>query len=334
MNTTLLQNNVIFRIDFSVWTGKAKLSRADLPPDAKIPPEDLAILGQKRLIDPDTLKPFMALKTKTIRLADKYGVKFLSGWLVNESYVDELDSGLLGIRDEFYDVKRDFIAAYHNNVTTWIQQHPQWQAMLASVLPTDADMEKKFNLSWQVYRVTPVATQGSSMDDEVAHVVSDDVKSLTDELRLIYETTFRDRTTPVTKRTIGPLETFEARCHNLVGIYPSATYMRDAVSALLDSLRLPLEPTSVGFSQLMLALETMSDAEKMGKCITTWMQQGCAGDMLSDVMADQQPEPPVDLAKVLDEAAESIAPQPVFVPAGEPLPKKQTSLADLMDDLF
>lgn len=331
--TTLLQNTVIFRIDMSLWTGKAKLSRADLPDNANIPPEDLAILGQKRLINPDTLKPFFALKTKTIRLMDRYGVKFLSGWLVHKSHVDELDADLCAIRDDYYQHKQEFLAEYHSNVTEWIAQHPEWQAMLATVVPSDAQMAKKFDMYWQVYAVQPVETEGSSMNSEVAHIVSDDVKKMTDELRCIYEDTFANRATPITSRTLGALRDFADKCANLVGIYPSASYMYDAVTNLVASAALPMDPASVQYQQFKQILHFMSDADNMSQCIAEWMDRGADGNVEDVVqMADfnavpVQEEPAAETFT----ATVSMTDEPQTVVATS---DSQRTLSDLMDDLF
>ena len=320
--TTLLENNVVFRVDISLWTGKAKLSRADLPPNANIPPEDLAILGQKRLIDPDSLKPFMALKTRTLRLMNRYGVKFLSGWLVNEKYVDELDTALSEIQAEYNDAKTAFIAAYNDNVNSWIDGHPEWREMLASVVPSEFEMGKKFGMYWQVYKVEPVDARGSNMDAEVAHIINDDVQTMTDEMRLIYERVFADRTTPITGKTLSPLRDYAEWCHNLEGIYPSATYMHEAVNDILAKTSTPVDPSSVQYGQLKAALRTLSDAEYMSQCIADWMNGGSV-DMMQDMLAltgQVQREP-----------------EPVHEPESEPVPQQDTNqrtLSAMMDDLF
>lgn len=335
--TTLLQNNVVFRVDVSLWTGKAKLSRADLPPDANIPPEDLTILGQKRLIDPDSLKPFTALKTRTIRTMNRYGAKFLSGWLVNEKYVDELDSLLSEIQADYYAAKDRFITAYHDNVSTWIDDHPEWREMLASVVPSEFEMRKKFGMYWQVYRVQPVDTKGGSMDIEVANIVNGDVKKMTDEMRSIYDRLFADRTTTITSKTLGALHEFAEWCHNLEGIYPSATYMHEAVKDILAKTRTPIDPASVQYGQLRAAIRTLSDADYMSVCIADWMHSG-SDNMMQDVLnitgrAQMEPDELVPMTE--RRVPEPV--EPVTVGTEELVLQQDTNqrtLSAMMDDLF
>lgn len=323
----ILQNSVVVRVDITVWTGKAKLSRADLPPDANIPPEDLAVLGQKRLIDPETLRPFGMLKTRAARLMDKYGVKFLSGWLVADDVIHRLDAELRDIQDDFKDARDTFIQSYSSNVAAWVDQHPDWASMLEAVLPAVDDMERKFAMSWQMYRIQPVETKGSTTEEEVARVVGADVETLTKALREVYATTFEGRTTTVTGRTLSPLRDFITKCSNLSGIYPSACYMAQALERLMDGLTLPLSPSSVDFTLFDTVLKTMADPVHMSTCIDKWMQAAPA-DPLTDIEAlVQRPD-----VTPVEEAAPEPAPAPE--PDAVPQDTSRRSLMSLMDDLF
>lgn len=330
----ILTNTVVVRLDMSTWTGKAKLSRDDLPPDANIPPEDLAILGQKRLIDPDTLRPFGMLKSRAIRLLDRYGVKFLSGWLVRSHLVDQLDSELREIQDEFYAAKDEFMQAYHNNVMQWMDDHPQWRIMLEVVMPSEMSMEKKFSMRWQVYKVEPVDTKGSNMGEEIANIVNGDVKKMTDEIQAIYDTVFAGRTSPITQRTLRPLKEFALKCNNLVGIYPSATYVAEALGDLLAHVEVPLDPQSVQYMEFRKALLTMSDASIMSKCVADWMDSH-SDNMYGDMVAAQGPEPD-ELARMTERRVpEDVVP----VTVGEEKlivqqDTNQRTLSAMMDDLF
>lgn len=337
----ILTNTVVVRLDMSTWTGKAKLSRVDLPSTANIPPEDLAILGQKRLIDPETLRPFGMLKTRATRLLDRYGVKFLSGWLVRSNLVDQLDYELREIRSEFYTAKAEFLQAYHNNVAQWMDDHPQWRDMLEVVMPSEGAMEKKFSMYWQVFKVQPVETEGSSMEVEVASLVNGDVKKMTDEIHAIYDTVFAGRTSPITQRTLGPLKEFALKCNNLVGIYPSATYIAEALGDLLNKVETPLDPQSVQYMEFKKALLTMSDADIMSRCVADWMGSH-SDDMYGDMIAAQGEEEPDEVPE-LARMTERMVPEPMDEepkPEPEPEPEpvatsnSQRTLADMMDDLF
>lgn len=321
----ILQNSTVVRVDITVWTGKAKLSRADLPPDANIPPEDLAILGQKRLIDPETLRPFGMLKTRTARLMDKYGVKFLSGWLVADDVIHRLDAELRDIWDDFYAARDEFIKAYHDNVTRWLDEHPQWRTMLEAVIPSELALYKKFVMCWQMYRIQPVETKGSTTEEEVARVVGADVETLTKALREVYATTFEGRTTTVTGRTLSPLRDFITKCSNLSGIYPSACYMAQALERLMDGLTLPLSPSSVDFTLFDTVLKTMADPVHMSTCIDKWTNAAPA-DPLTDIEALVQ--------RPAATATEEAAPEPTPEPEAVPQDTSRRSLMSLMDDLF
>ena len=65
-----LSNISILNLDFDIWSGKVKLKASDIRLGAggEIPPEKLAQLGQKKVINSDKLRPFLRLKTSARRL--------------------------------------------------------------------------------------------------------------------------------------------------------------------------------------------------------------------------------------------------------------------------
>lgn len=137
----------------SIWTGRARLTREDLPNQgADLPPEALASLGTKKLFDPAKLKVFQTLKQRAWRMLCSVGTQFLGGWIVSEKRLQEIDDRLTVIRSDFYSAVYDLVQDYDKSCQDWCDQFPEWSNILCSQLPDASQIERKFSFNWQFFR--------------------------------------------------------------------------------------------------------------------------------------------------------------------------------------
>ena len=167
----------ILNLDFDIWSGKVKLTASDIKLGAggEIPPESLAHLGQKKVIDSDKLRPFHRLKTSARRLCLGYGMPFLNGFAVPTDKVDELISQLDKIAVQMETEKRDFINGYDVSVTEWVDGNPDYAQTIRDNSLPKVVVEQRIDFDYQIFKINPV-------NDEQAQKLSTMASGLGNEL--------------------------------------------------------------------------------------------------------------------------------------------------------
>lgn len=349
--TTMPAGSVILRVDLSAWTGKAKLDRSDIPDGANLPPEDLAQLGSKRLIDPALLKPFGRVRTRVHRVLSAHGLRFLGGWLLAEDVLPSVENELLILKDEFDEAVRDFAAGYAANVDAWIDEHPQWRSIIIHAVPPVSDVASRFNLAWQAFQIVPhqpdEATRGDNLAQQIQGIASQVVTDLAADINELRTTTFEDRGAPVTAKTMKPISDLAAKCHRLALFNPAAL----AVADILENLAC-IDPKNLHHgSGVRAILGRMSDADSLQQMVDDW-QASQTGDICA--FMNGVPAPVVDVPSVetvafvmptnpttVPGAVDMIPVQVEPEPAPEPAPTTEVNpttdmagLASLLGGLF
>lgn len=150
---------VLVQVEQSIWTGKAKLRREDIPDADKLPPDVLVSLGSKKIFNPDLLKPFLALRQETSRLLWSYGVKFLSGYVIPADKMQELDSKLVALRAKYTSAFNHFVQTYEQEVDAWCSQFSKWEPILRRAVPSLGEVGRRFSYEWYMYSITVPDTQ-------------------------------------------------------------------------------------------------------------------------------------------------------------------------------
>lgn len=180
----------LLHLKMSMWTGRARLRAEDIPDDVRqqLPPEELASLGSKKLIDPDYLKPMTQVKTETYTIMSRYGTRFLGGYAIDADKISELEAILRDERDKFSDALRTFLTVYETAVEQWRDQFPAWQAAIDRALPNRVSMLEKFNFRWAVVQVVPDSDE--SAEALIADVQDQALTDICTELKELQDTSF------------------------------------------------------------------------------------------------------------------------------------------------
>ncbi|MDX8128127.1 DUF3150 domain-containing protein [Methylomonas sp. OY6] len=128
----ILDRVVLIKVDANIYGARKKLKKEDLvlADGSKLPPEDLASLGSKRLLDPDKLTVFNRLKKEAERICLRVGTRFLGGFAVPVESAAGITAELERIALDFAAAKTEFIAGYDAAVTDWVVRHPEFAGII------------------------------------------------------------------------------------------------------------------------------------------------------------------------------------------------------------
>ncbi|OQW71209.1 MAG: hypothetical protein BVN35_16710 [Proteobacteria bacterium ST_bin11] len=128
----ILDRVVLVKVEANIYGARKKLKKEDLvlADGSKLPPEDLASLGSKRLLDPDQLTVFNRLKKEAERICLRVGTRFLGGFAVPVESAASITAELERIALDFAAAKTEFIAGYDAAVTDWVVRHPEFAGII------------------------------------------------------------------------------------------------------------------------------------------------------------------------------------------------------------
>lgn len=252
---SILDTSVMVHLDVSVWSGRAKLRREDIPNADNLPPSALASLGSKKLIDPSELTVFNTLRARASTMLDKMGVRFLGGWLLHKDRLGDADSELLLIRNEFVAAASEFIDKYEANVESWLGNFPDWASVIRPVLPSKFDMQRKFGFDWQVYTVRPAEDNCGNMTDQLNDLPNAALREVIGMVWDIYHEVFENRTT-ITKRGLRPVRTLISKLDSISYIHPILFNVKQAFVQALGWLEPSVqdEKTVLRFKRFLLSM--------------------------------------------------------------------------------
>jgi len=128
----ILDRVVLVKVEANIYGARKKLKKEDLvlADGSKLPPEDLASLGSKRLLDPDRLTVFNRLKKEAERICLQVGTRFLGGFAIPSESAAGITLELERIAQDFARAKAEFLAGYDAAVTDWVVRHPEFAGII------------------------------------------------------------------------------------------------------------------------------------------------------------------------------------------------------------
>lgn len=238
-DVTVLDQLVVVNLDIHIWSARRKLMPLDLG-NADLPPEDLASLGSKRICNPEELKSFATLKARAVSLLERNGIRFLSGYAIPETAMDEIASELSRIRSEFNEAKEAFLQRYEESVQEWIAKHPQWGDIIANSTVSEDYVRSRMEFRWQMFRVSaPNESSHAAMQDNLTDDVYNLGNTLFEEIAKAATDTWHRcyaGKTEVTRKALSPLKSIYEKLMGLTfvepRISPIATIIRTAFACI------------------------------------------------------------------------------------------------------
>ena len=151
----ILDQMVLVKVEATIYGARKKLKVEDLMlvDGSKLPPEDLASLGSKRLLDPDQLTVFNRLKKEAERICLRIGTRFLGGYAIPCEAAPGIIAELERIALDFAAAKTQFLAGYDAAVTDWVVRHPEFAGIIEKAVDSVEFVSTRFAFDYLVVTV-------------------------------------------------------------------------------------------------------------------------------------------------------------------------------------
>ena len=238
---TVLDNILALNLNITLWSARRKMTPEDFG-GVKLPPEDLATLGSKRIADPDKLKIFNTLKARAFNFLDKHGVRFMSGWAIPEPKAGFITEELIRIRDEFHAAKNGFLAEYDENLNDWLDRHSCWASIIRDSVVSSEYVRSRLDFRWQIFKVSPLLTHENP--EAVAQAgLAEEVEGLGNTLFAeisrsadeIWKKVYMGRN-EVTHKALSPLRTLHEKLMGLTFIEPHVAPVAEIIHSTLNQM--------------------------------------------------------------------------------------------------
>lgn len=151
----ILERVVLVKVEANIYGARKKLKKKDLAlaDGSKLPPEDLASLGSKRLLDPEQLTVFNRLKKEAERICLRVGTRFLGGFAIPNEAAAGITAELERIAQDFAEAKIEFLAGYDAAVTDWVVRHPEFAGIIEQAVDSVEFVSTRLSFDYLVVTV-------------------------------------------------------------------------------------------------------------------------------------------------------------------------------------
>lgn len=168
-----IRGTTLVHLKIRCWSGEKKASRDNdikLGTDGKMPPQRLLDIGRKKIFPPSALDPLMSRRKAAERACLSDGTRFMGGFAVPDSAVEDLIVKLDSIKSEFYEKLAIFVADFERNKDAWINDNSEFSHIIRDQVPDKETVEKSFEFTFTLYKINPL--EGFEPDEnEVANQV-------------------------------------------------------------------------------------------------------------------------------------------------------------------
>jgi Protein of unknown function (DUF3150) len=206
----ILDHVVLVKVDANIYGARKKLKKEDLvlADGSKLPPEDLASLGSKRLLDPDKLTVFNRLKKEAERICLRVGTRFLGGFAIPVGSAAGITAELERIALDFSEAKTDFIAGYDAAVTDWVVRHPEFAGIIEQAVDSVEFVSTRLSFDYLVVSVAlpeslpekefeRLESKIGSLSEQMFHEIAVDANLLVEQSLLGKEQVTRSALRPI-----------------------------------------------------------------------------------------------------------------------------------------
>lgn len=167
---------VVVDLNINIWSGQRKLDIADirLGQGGELPPEKVANLGNKKIVDPKSLNPFHRIKTKARRYLADHGMPFLGGWACPAAKYAAIQARLKEFEAEYDGAKVRFLHDYDRTVESWVADNPEYANEIRRGVMHVKDVERRIDFSFETFKLQPAAEgEEEKLERKVARLGDD-----------------------------------------------------------------------------------------------------------------------------------------------------------------
>jgi Protein of unknown function (DUF3150) len=206
----ILDQVVLIKVDTTIYGARKKLNKEDLvlADGSKLPPEDLASLGSKRLLDPERLSVFNRLKKEAERICLRVGTRFLGGFIVPVSAAAQVTAELDRISGDFAQARTEFLDGYDAAVQDWMVKHPEFASIIEKAIDSVALVATRLAFDYLVVSVAlpeqmpkqeveRLESKIGSLSEQMFHEIAVDANLLVEQSLLGKEQVTRNALRPI-----------------------------------------------------------------------------------------------------------------------------------------
>ena len=233
----LLQKLICFSLEVHIWSGRKKLTPADLNLDGEeTPPEDLASLGAKKICHPILLSRFQALRRRAERICESAGVRFLGGFAIPEEKAEEVAKELEAVAADFEAEKQEFLKSYAENMQAWLTNLPdRWRTMVEKAIESPDHVATRLSFGFQTFQVQGVEGLNNGLKKATSGLGDQLFREIGQASRLVWSQSFQSRTR-VSQKALRPIRSIIEKAQGLIFIQPSLGPVIDGIQQELDGL--------------------------------------------------------------------------------------------------
>ena len=293
----ILERVVLVKVEANIYGARKKLKKEDLvlADGSKLPPEDLASLGSKRLLDPEQLTVFNRLKKEAERICLRVGTRFLGGFAIPCESAAGITAELERIAQDFAVAKTKFLAGYDAAVTDWVVRHPEFAGIIEQAVDSVEFVSTRLSFDYLVVTVglpealppedvARLETKIGSMSEQMFYEISVEAHQLIEQSLL-----GKDQ---VTRNALRPIRRMRDKLDGLGFLDYRVAPMVNSIDDLLA--RIPDKGAIVGgiLQEIMATAMLLADPDK-----TRRHGEGLLATQelpIKDVVEDEAAELPVD----------------------------------------
>ena len=328
----ILDQVVLIKVDATIYGARKKLNKEDLvlADGSKLPPEDLASLGSKRLLDPDRLSVFNRLKKEAERICLRVGTRFLGGYIVPVASAAQVTAELDRIAGEFAQARTEFLDGYDAAVQDWMVKHPEFAGIIEKAIDSVALVATRLAFDYLVVSVAlpeqlpkqeveRLESKIGSLSEQMFHEIAVDADLLVEQSLLGKEQVTRNALRPI-KRIRDKLDGLSFLDHRVA-----------PVVATIDDLlgKIPTRGSIDGslLQEILATAMLLADPDK-----TRRHGEGLLAERAPVLEADADVELSVDVEETVNpgESEPSLLPASVITETAENNP----DFTDLFEGIF
>lgn len=238
--TQIINNIVVVLLNISLWQGRKKLRSEDLEEKgvavSQLPPEKLASLGSKRIVAPEAVNVFMALKRRAERACLAAGVRFLGGYAVPEERMPTLLAELGEIEQEFNTAKATFISQYDVTVRAWADDNPEWREAILRAVDSTSHVSAQLQCSYTAMKINPAQGAEKTLDNQVTGLRGQLEREIAQAAKVAWEEAFQGKLS-VRKTALGKLEAIAEKLDGLSFLDAQVGALHQTVETVLKQCR-------------------------------------------------------------------------------------------------
>jgi len=238
--TQIIDNLVVIMLNISLWQGRKKLRSEDLEEKgiatSQLPPEKLASLGSKRIISPEAVNVFMALKRRAERACLAAGVRFLGGYAIPEERMPALQEELEKISKEFNEAKERFISQYETTVNCWADENPEWREAIMRAVDSPFHVAAQLQCGFTALKINPAKGAESTLDNQVKGLKGQLEREIAQAAKVAWEEAFQGKLS-VRKTALNKLESIAEKLDGLSFLDSQVGSLHQTLTAVIGQCK-------------------------------------------------------------------------------------------------